>query len=468
MKQFRWVWILAAAALLLTGIFFFVDRKTKDKEARIEAGKAKTLFAIEPTSTERLVLDNEEGHFEFYVDDATGMWTLDGDDQFNLNTYAVAAINNYFCTLQSEKTVAFDCQDTSVYGFDHPVTLKLYNADTGKDHPYVLYVGDNTPTYDSYYAMVDGSNDVFTIDYTSGSIFCAAKDTLKNLYLFDTYSSLVNYYKVERDGKNVITLDHASGNWKITAPEGMEVALSSITSLMDEIVRVQLDGFVADTPDDLAQYGLDNPKYKLWLKAANEDQTMDEEIWFGNSISDYENETNIYGYFVKSKQVFSIKKASVSFLDYTLTDYISPYCINVSVEDLKSVEIDMGEIYDLHEVLGIDYENMQFKLGDTDITALADDNISELYTDFYRSISNLMISEADPDAVPDPEAEPAITITYTYKDGKQTVLTFTEKADKNYFILQDGVYTKRTVRLNNFTGAGRIVPAYEALMRALK
>ena len=117
--------ILIFAAILLTGIFIVVDRKSKQKEETIKAGEAKTLFAIDPTISTRLILENEEGTFTFVVNPETDMWELEGDDQFNLNVYAVAAINNYFCTLSSEKTVAFDCKDTSVYGFSHPVTLKL-------------------------------------------------------------------------------------------------------------------------------------------------------------------------------------------------------------------------------------------------------------------------------------------------------------------------------------------------------
>ena len=60
-----------------------------------------------------------------------------------------------------------------------------------------------------------------------------------------------------------------------------------------------------------------------------------------------------------------------------------------------------------------------------------------------------------------------MSITYNYQDGTQKKLTFVERSDHYYYMLEDGTYNGIVVRLNNFTGAGTITPAYEALTRAL-
>lgn len=469
MKQLRWVWVLGIAAVILFGVFIFVDRQAKQEEARAQIGAAKQLLSIDSTTVTRITIDNEEGHFAFDWSTEAGSWLLVSSEQFNLNTYTVSAVCNYICNLSSLKTIAFDCKDTAVYGFDDPVTLKVYTTETGSENPYILYVGDNTPTYDAYYAMVGGSDDVYTIDYTSGSIFCVAKETLKNSFLFDTYSSLVEYFKLEADGKTVMELKRDDARaWQLQAPSGFNLNKSRVDEMMELLVRATVVSFIEENPSDLAQYGLDQPAQKVYVKGVINEQNVEQEIWFGNYISDREDEYTLYAYFANSKEVFTVLRGDVSFIHDSLDYYLLPYCIDINIEDLQALEIDMGEIYDMHVKMDIDYENNQYTLNDIDIDALEDETILGLYQDYYRSISNLRFTELELDAKPDTDAEPVITILYTRKDGTQTELEFIEKAENNYYLLHDHSYTGMTVRLNSFTATASVINNYELLQKALQ
>ncbi len=467
MKQFRWVWILGAAAVLLTVLFIVVDRFSKANEEKAKIGEAKQLLQIDVDAVTDIEINNEEGKTVFsWID---GLWQISEGENFNVNTYAVSAICNYICDLHSIKTVAFDCENTDIYGFSDPITLKVYTTDTDKEHPYILYVGDATPTYDSYYAMLDGSSDVFTIDYNSGTVFCSNRNSLKNMYLFDTSSALVNYYKVEKDGETVLEAKRGSDFfWKMEQPAQLELSNSEMNDLMDVIVRVQLSAYIEDDPDDLAKYGLDHPHTKVWLEGTYGNTVMKEEIWFGDMVSSDESETQIYGYYVNSKQVFRINRAETSFADEDITSLMLPYCVEPTIETLKSVEIDMGDVFDLHETLYLDYANSKYKLGDIDISAMKDEDIMQLYQTFYRSIATLSFSEVHLDEKPDPDKEPAIKIIYTMLDGKKQTLDFIEKENNHYYLVIDGSYSGLTVRLNRFTGTGGITTRYEMLMDKLK
>ena len=463
MKQLRWIWILAAAAVLLTVLFIVVDRKSKEKEAKARIGEAKQLFQIDPEDVTEIELNNEEGRTLFTWKDNS--WQVIEGEQFNVNVYAVNALCNYFCNLESLKTVAFDCKDTAVYGFADPITIKLYTTDTDKEHPYILYVGDATPTYDAYYAMLDGSDDVYTIDYNSGTVFCSNRNSLKDLYMFHVSSSLVNYYKLEKDDKTVLEFRRSSDDhlWKMIQPAQFQLSNAEMNDLTDVIIRVKLKGYIEDNPDDLAQYGLDHPHTKIWLEGNNGETELKEEIWFGDTISSNENETQIYGYYANSRQVFSINKAEISFTDEKLTSLMMPYCAEPDIENLQKVEIDMGDVYDLHETLYLDYAQNQYSLGDTDITALKDDEIMQLYQAFYRSIASLSFSEIDLESKPDPDEEPAIKVVYTELDGKTLTLDLVPKDKTNYYLVKDGTYSGLVVRLHNLTGAGGITDRYKML-----
>ena len=465
MKQFKWVIILAAAAAILTVVFIFVDKHTQKEKEREAIGGPQQLISFEPSQTDRISVDNEDGHFEFKWNPDEAEWQLTAGDKFNVNSYAIAAICNYLCNLKSLKTVSSDCADTSIYGFDHPVTLKAYTTDTGEDHPYTLYVGDHTPTNNAFYAMIEGSNDVFTISYEAGSIFCVAKDTLKNMYLFDTFSNLVTYYKQTRDGELVAEMTRAEDySWNLNAPGTYSVQKANIDNMMDILVRVTVESYVAEHPADLKQYGLDNPHDILVLKGKKNTSTMEEEIWFGGDASD----TEIYGYFKNSEQVFRVKKANVSFLNTKLSSYVYPYCAEIAAADLSAIEADLSAAADLHFKLDVDTENAQYSLDGKDITALHNDKANTLFQNLLRSLIMLQFTDTAPYAKPDPEAEAAMFIKFTYKDGHERTLRFIEFETNNYYVMDDSKYTGLTIRMNRFEGTGSIPYNYQELMNALK
>ncbi|MBR3679013.1 MAG: DUF4340 domain-containing protein [Oscillospiraceae bacterium] len=466
MKQYKWIWILAAAAVIFCCIFFIVDAMLTDKEERAAIGGPKTLFSFDSTLTRRIEIDNEDGHFRFDWNTEALRWELTSEEQFTINAQVVATICNYFCSLQSEKTVVFDAEDTTQFGFDHPVTVKVYTTETGEDDPYVLYVGDNTPTFDAYYVMVEGSDDIYTINYSMGSIFCVAKDTLKSVYLFDAFSTQVNYYRLERGGKTIVELTRNEQNeWGMKQPVDFPVYRSEIENMINNLVRITVTDFVEENPSDLEQYGLEEPYAKLLIKGVTSDGTDAEEIWFGNPCSEETNETKMYGYFTKSKQVFKVLRNHMVFLDADAEAYIEPYCVDINIEDISAVHVDLGDIYDMNCTLHIDYANGQYAFNDIDIDAFESTELSEQFQTYYRELSTLRFTELALDAKP--EGEPAATITYDLLSGGKRVLSFIPESSNNYYVMLDGAYTGKTIRLNRFTGTGGISKFYDALVRAL-
>ena len=469
MKQLRWIWILGIAAVLLIGIFIVVDINSDKKEKAKHIGDAKQLLQIDTSKITHMSLKNEEGTFGFKWDDTNQTWVQTEGDPFNVNPYVISAIVNYASHLESIKTVAFDSKDKAVYGFNDPIEIRIFTTDTDDEHPYIINVGDNTPTYDAYYAMIGGSDEIYTIDYNSGTIFCSSKNAMKDAYLFNTTASQVSYIRVEKNGKTEFEIGRDSERaWQLLEPAGFSLAKAYVDELSDDIVHITVDSFVEDNPADLAKYGLDKPDRKVFLKGTDGTAQIQEEIWFGAPVSDHENETDLYGYFATSKQVFIIKKAETSFADRQFASLLLPYCADIAAENVESVEIDMGEVCDVKAALGINVTDSKYSFNGTDISGMYDDSINTLFMNFFRSIINLRFSETELDAKPDPDAEPVIKIIYNFNDGTRTALTFTKKNTNEFYLFTDGTYSGLTVRLNRFTASSCIVPCYDALVQALK
>ena len=267
MKQLRWIWILGIAAVLLIGIFIVVDINSDKKEKAKHIGDAKQLLQIDTSKITHMSLKNEEGTFGFKWDDTNQTWVQTEGDPFNVNPYVISAIVNYASHLESIKTVAFDSKDKAVYGFNDPIEIRIFTTDTDDEHPYIINVGDNTPTYDAYYAMIGGSDEIYTIDYNSGTIFCSSKNAMKDAYLFNTTASQVSYIRVEKNGKTEFEIGRDSERaWQLLEPAGFSLAKAYVDELSDDIVHITVDSFVEDNPADLAKYGLDKPDRKVFRR----------------------------------------------------------------------------------------------------------------------------------------------------------------------------------------------------------
>ncbi len=467
-KQLKMIIGMATTAVVLVGVFIVVNAKMTKKEEEANIGGPKTLFSFDSATVNTVTIDNEEGFFRFDWDYENTIWKLTSEEQFDINTYAISSVCNYICNLSTEKTVAFDCQDTAAFGFEHPVTLKVYTTETGEDNPYILYVGDATPTYDAYYAMVEGSPDVYTIDYTSGSVFCLAKDMLKNVYLFDVSGSNVTYVRVDRSDETVMEFERdADYAWQLKKPTGFTVMNSEVDVMIQTLIRAEYTGFVEEHPKDFAKYGLDKPTEKLYVKGTRNNIPLEGEFWFGDSVSAAENETDIYGYSVASDQIFKIHRGDVYFIKEDVGDYIIPYAFSAEIQDIKAIDVDFGDICDVKCTLNVEYKNgkANFRLDDK-TSSQENSDLQLLYDNFYRSVTTMKFSTIELGA--NPEGEAAAKIVYHMTDGSTHTISFIPQAENNFYAMVDDKYNGMTFRLNRFTGDMGVLTVYNALLNGLK
>ena len=61
MKQLRWVIALGIAAVVLTAVFIFVDKRSRENKQKSNIGGPKQLFAIDADDVERITIDSEDG-----------------------------------------------------------------------------------------------------------------------------------------------------------------------------------------------------------------------------------------------------------------------------------------------------------------------------------------------------------------------------------------------------------------------
>lgn len=458
MKQLKVIGIMVGAVVLLTGSYLLVNARTEKREKQAAAESAPVqLVSFDRDLASKMLITNEEGEFAFTY--ADGTWELDSQE-FEINAYAVSTVCNYMSNVSSLKTVEKDCENLSKYGLDKPITVTVTTSD---GNTYTLLVGDPTPTNESFYVMLPDQDAVYTIDYDTGAVFCVSRDTLKDLYLFNVNSTEVTHFALKRDGATIFNLDHTNeveNAWKMNAPITADANSATLSDTLDGFVRVTVATHIAEHPDNLATYGLDKPKYEVEVSTASKTRS----IAFGNMISANDDERYIYGYFTDTKQVFTIDKEALGFLEAKTVDYLYPYIYTPEISNIKTVDV---QCLDTKTKLEIDYSAEKFVVDGTTFASDDEDGMQYFYN-LYRSIAMLEISDLNPDAVPDTTKEAVATITYTMQDASQVVITLLPASDTTYYVMKDGVYTQLMTRKRYLTDTGSITQRYNELQKYLK
>jgi len=453
MKQLKVIGILAGIVALSGVGYYFIDQQLTEQEKLERADSTPvSLFSFDSEQVKTIHISNPEGDFNFSYDN--GSWDITNQD-FTINIYSISAICSYFSDLSSVQTITENPKDLAAFGFDQPITLTCTMTD-GKTH--TLLVGSPTPVNDAYYAKLPDSDTIYTIDYISGSFFSASRNSLKNTYLFDVYASEITRFSLERGDKVIYDLryDHTNG-WNMAAPLEFEGYTAQINNMLDSFTRINVIAFLEEKPDDLSRYGLDNPYCKLIAETADQSTT----ILVGDMISPEDDETIAYGMFEESKQIFMFTRADIAFIDDETVDKIYPYIYSAEINEVAKLDVDCNEV---QATLDLDYDNMIYKIDGVTIDPEDKDGVTA-YQNFYRGVATLAISDVKPDAVPEGEAE--IAITYTYENGEEVKHELIPETDTTYWVMQNGSYTGLITRKKYITRSSSIVPTYALLQEYL-
>lgn len=446
--------ILIAAAL---GIYFAADyfsNKNSEKEAA-EAEKL-IIFDFDENASTMLKIHNESGDYEMQYTQADG-WTMTGETDFEVNYNT--AIN--ICTAMSSLTATkiIEDSDTAKYGFDNSINLTV----TANGNDYTLYVGDPTPTNESFYVMKEGSDSIYLIDYSTGLILCATKDSLKSQYIADFNANEVDYFALwkgsQTDENVVFSMNKGDDKkWRMDKPYNDDsVRSSDVNAFINDAIRDKIYNFVSENcpESDYEKYGFDDPQFVFEISGNGKLIR----VIFGDYTN---NDTEMYGLFTETGQVVTFYKNTVTVLGYDTSDMMDKYIFCKTLADISSVKITMPEG---SAELDINEADSKYTFNGKDVD-ISDEDINEAYFNFFDSFNNAYFETVDRDVQPSGDTE--VTVEYTLSDGTVTKLEYIPvpgEESNTYWTLQDGEYTGFIVRKKVIAN---ISTTYEALEDVMK
>ncbi|GAB4241656.1 MAG: hypothetical protein Kow00109_17190 [Acidobacteriota bacterium] len=223
-------------------------------------------------------------------------------------------------------------EDLAAYGLQEPTfRIRVKAGDIEK----TLLLGKKDYSGNNVYVRVEGEPEVHL---TSSFLLTAADKELndwrsKDVFVFDR--DKVEEIEIRRGGETVRLVKEGDA-WKLRDPVEDQADQTKINSLLGTLEFARIQDFVAETPESLQEYGLDEPKVSVRLRLAGSDTWM--QLDLGKESGE-----NFYARDPQRKPVFTVRKDVYEDLTQDVLAFRDKDVVNVKQDDVARIELLRGD-----------------------------------------------------------------------------------------------------------------------------
>lgn len=362
--------VLITLLVILAGTFFVLKNNNSKNEDETEE-YSETLINADAAGISTLTITNNQGTMEFTYDSTSSAWKYAPDKEFPLDDTKVSSITDSLSEFKAQRRLEDTLENIAEYGLDNPAyTLKI-SGDTNV----TLYIGNKTST-GNYYAYIDGSEIVYTIDSTLPDSLnvslndMAVMDTVPSITDSDVYGMVINGTQYDYFESGNQQYDYTlSNNWFAKDHEGKYIAMdtTAVNEVITAITGMSYTGCAKykASGDELTQYGLDDENKKTVTVKYKETQSSDETETKEESSDDSEvkvekefsfdigSQNEDGDYYVKaadSNMINIVSKDSIESILKDTSQLVTKNAFGINSSNVTSLKADVkGTSYDLIE-----------------------------------------------------------------------------------------------------------------------
>jgi len=455
MKKWRSVIILGIVLVALVAVYFLLKGQETAPDPQASAASdvgdnpdAVKMLDLERDNIVKITLKYPEREITLNLEERdveTGIQQEDGtvttstyvekvwvNDAFQVEQSTVNNILYGGVNAVTKRLIDAEPADLSVYGLDQPVSVTFTDR-AGKSR--TIEVGNTTPSGDDYYVRSGDGKAVYTlVRYLAEYLAPSPYDLIgKQLYhRQDLTEEDMNELTFHRDGELVFSayLKKAPVDWLITQPIEITANLQNLDRFLRGLSGLKASRVVDDRTDNLAVYGLGNPRYVL-------EYTLDGRPYvlkIGNK------DGSVYYAIMEGKDyVFAVNADDLNYLDTPLRDVVLFMVYVPSIYDTAKLVIEIDGRTDVLEM------DISPELAEDDVylfngKAIRDKEARTLFRRYYQGAIAISGDRLDLEARPEGEAE--VRLTYASKSGEVTVVELIPTPDGyGYYAVKNGKYT---------------------------
>ena len=375
-------------------------------------------------------------------------WSLTNRNDFPVDSSKLSTAATNFCIITSSKIVEEYASDLSQYGFGSPGAATAVG--TFEDGTEVsIEIGDKNPTNDAYYVRRDGGNTVYLGSTYSSEKIMIQKSEIAYLSLFDIEEPDVARFEMTRGGAPLFNAyNRGDYVWELESPVIAPLNGTAQGMILESLRGVSAMEYVAigAGPEELAQYGLDSPKYTILIELSEGSEVS---VGTGDGVGSVELligsekavRSSVYAMMGGTNDVFVLSLANFGYLDKPIKEFVDAFAYIVNINQVDHIRADFdGQsiMIDIFAEMG-STEDDQFFIDGMDVTDLTNEKDRSLFRLFYQALIGVTIYDLETDATPEGEAE--ITFLYELKEEPHTMLVeFVPKDERLYYVFRNDVY----------------------------
>ena len=362
------------------------------------------------------------------------VYTLEGYEDMNVDNSMVSTLVNNGNGIEAQSLIAEGCDDLGKYGLDKPAAEVEFTYESGSKVKFL--VGDETPSGTTSYFMVDGKNDVYSVNTsTIANYKSGIKDFISKVILAkpeqDAYP-VVNSLRIQRgdmDEDILIEYDKASedensggtsSSHKMIKPLESYLAVEKSTDIITGMFGLSASDVhvIGCKEEDIAEAGLDKPFCTVTMDC---DDGKTYTLLLSDPFDDESGKKCSYAMLDGGKLIYVVPTENAKWLTVQPIDIVTRLLITNYVWNITELSVSGGGEKADFVIEPKDKDNIPDspKSEDFTVTNNGKEFDSERYRLFYSFLTGTNAEEFAT-GVPVPDGEPLATIKCTDKYLKTT------------------------------------------------
>jgi len=247
--------IVLAIAAVLAGAVYYFDWKRGNEEKPSPAKRAYSIQASDIVSF-TLAHPTQPSEPAIHFAKRGGSWQIVEPVETGADQATINGLCDQIAGADVSETEPATADRLKAFGLDPPRASLEFQLASGAKH--TLLVGNKTFTGDSVYVILDGAQQVSLLPALLQTTTAKSLDTLRDRSVLHFESAQAASFALKNPAGE-IEASKVNDQWKISKPSDAFASGDAVDSLFQSVRDATVVSVASEKPDNLAHYGLLNP-----------------------------------------------------------------------------------------------------------------------------------------------------------------------------------------------------------------
>jgi hypothetical protein len=315
--------LLLLAAVIGVAVYYLEIKPGKPRDEKTDESKPAFAFKREDISSISITRSGQT----VTIADADGKWTINQPLTAQANQSTVDSLVGGLTSAKIERNLTPSAEEMKSFGLEEPAVALEIKLKSGETQTLKLGAKDFSGL--SAYAQIGDSKDVALVPASVLTNSDKSLDDLRDKAILGASQFDIKSIGLKNENGQISLLKEG-GEWVLKKPFEAGVETNEITSFLSEITTSEAEEFVSETADDLAKYGLDNPKITLTAQLNDGSE---------KTISAGVKDDNHYAKASTRAQILKISSSLYDKLNIKASDLRNKEMFKLDKDNLSKVEI---------------------------------------------------------------------------------------------------------------------------------